>query len=88
MREAATAAAAIAGITPLEYLLSIMRNTKLGVADRREAAKAAAPYVHPRLATVEVRAQPPSAPPIDISKISDEDAERTYLEMIHGSGAH
>ena len=51
------------GITPLEYMLDIMRapipddvNTEvrtLLIGQRFEAAKAAAPYVHPRLAAVE-----------------------------------
>jgi hypothetical protein len=42
------------GLTPLEYLLNVMRNPGLDEARRIDAAKAAAPYVHPRLATVEV----------------------------------
>lgn len=50
------------GLTPLEYMLKIMRqdsaheDPKVQVAReamRFEAAKAAAPYVHPRLAAVE-----------------------------------
>lgn len=52
-----------AGVTPLEYMLEIMRAPVPDDADtaakailaglRFEAAKAAAPYVHPRLAAVE-----------------------------------
>lgn len=54
--------AAAKGITPLEYMLKVMREpvpkgasveekiTMMGM--RFEAAKAAAPYVHPRLSTV------------------------------------
>lgn len=56
--------AASEGITPLEYMLNIMRTTEappdaspgqvLAVyALRFEAAKAAAPYMHPRLAAVD-----------------------------------
>jgi hypothetical protein len=50
------------GVTPLEYMLTLMRqesdheDPKVQVAReamRFEAAKAAAPYVHPRLAAVE-----------------------------------
>ncbi len=44
---------AASGITPLEYMLSIMRNDEADEAKRLDAAKAAAPYVHPRLAAVE-----------------------------------
>lgn len=42
------------GMTPLEYLLSIMRDGRCKPSDRLEAAKAAAPYVHPRLAATEL----------------------------------
>lgn len=59
-REIANRAAA-EGITPLEYLLDLMRKPYPNDADavteaaydslRLDAAKAAAPYIHPRLAT-------------------------------------
>ncbi len=49
-REAAIAAS---GLTPLDYMLSTMRNETKPVALRLDMAKAAAPYVHPRLASVE-----------------------------------
>ena len=42
------------GISPLDYMLSLLRNEDLPRADRFEAAKAAAPYVHSKLAAVEV----------------------------------
>jgi hypothetical protein len=55
--------AAAEGITPLEYMLDIMRTEVSEDMDARElltaitlrfeAAKAAAPYIHPRLAAVE-----------------------------------
>lgn len=60
-REIANRAAA-EGITPLEYMLKVMRqdsaheDPKIAIAReamRFEAAKAAAPYIHPRLAAVE-----------------------------------
>jgi hypothetical protein len=43
------------GITPLDYMLSVMRAPSGTVEDavRLDAAKAAAPYVHPRLSTVD-----------------------------------
>jgi hypothetical protein len=49
-REAAIAAS---GLTPLEYMLATMRDERQPVALRLDMAKAAAPYVHPRLASVE-----------------------------------
>ena len=55
--------AAAAGVTPLEYLLEIMRDPIPKDVDalakaqmtinRMDAAKAAAPYVHPRLQAIE-----------------------------------
>lgn len=41
---------------PLEYMLSMLRNEKLEPSARFEAAKAAAPYVHAKLANVELNA--------------------------------
>lgn len=41
------------GITPLDYLLSIMRDETNELPVRTDAAKAAAPYVHPRLAAID-----------------------------------
>lgn len=41
------------GVTPLDFMLEIMRNTQKSDEERFEAAKAAAPYVHARLAAVE-----------------------------------
>ncbi len=60
-REIADAAMAD-GVTPLEFMLAVMRNDSVHddpriqltrEAMRFEAAKAAAPYIHPRLAAVE-----------------------------------
>jgi uncharacterized caspase-like protein len=52
------AAIAATGLTPLDYLLSVLRNEDNSQDDRMEAAKSAAPYVHPRLGSVEVEAGP------------------------------
>ena len=43
------------GLTPLEYLLSVLRDEAVDRAVRLDAAKAAAPYIHPRLATETVK---------------------------------
>lgn len=61
-REIADKAAA-GGITPLEFMLNLMREEPPETGDERamqayvvmrfEAAKAAAPYIHPRLAAIE-----------------------------------
>lgn len=49
-REAAIAAS---GLTPLDYMLQVMR-TSADEGRQLDAAKAAAPYVHPRLSAVEL----------------------------------
>jgi len=41
------------GLSPLEFMLAILRNEANSDAVRMEAAKAAAPYVHARLAHIE-----------------------------------
>lgn len=51
---AAIVQAAGTGELPLEYMLRVMRDSKQKIERRDEMAKAAAPYVHPRLSAVEV----------------------------------
>jgi hypothetical protein len=46
--------AAADGESPLEFLLKAMRDDTGDFATRLDAAKAAAPYMHPRLAAVEM----------------------------------
>ncbi|POR52405.1 hypothetical protein [Bosea psychrotolerans] len=41
------------GLTPLDYMLTMLRDESLEPKARFEIAKAAAPYVHAKLATVE-----------------------------------
>ena len=41
------------GETPLEYMLRIMRDEAAESTRRNDMAKAAAPYLHPRLSSVE-----------------------------------
>jgi hypothetical protein len=52
MSQAAREAAAASGITPLDFFLLVMRDKANDLDTRMDAAKAAAPYVHPRLAAV------------------------------------
>ncbi len=47
------AAIAGSGIEPVDYMLRVMRNPKAAVERRDDMAKAAAPYVHPRLAALQ-----------------------------------
>jgi hypothetical protein len=48
---------------PLQYMLSIMRDPTVDDDRRDEMAKAAAPYLHPKLAAVEHRVDPQSEQP-------------------------
>ena len=41
------------GDTPLDYLFSVMRDAEAPAEQRLEAAKAAAPYVHPKLSSID-----------------------------------
>lgn len=47
---------AASGLAPLDYMLSILRSEEQPPEMRFEAAKAAAPYVHPKLASTELNA--------------------------------
>lgn len=50
--------AANLGLSPLEFLLSVVRDETKDVAIRLDAAKCAAPYVHARLQTTAVQSSP------------------------------
>jgi hypothetical protein len=50
---AAQAKAAEGGILPLDFMLDRMRDTGAPIADRMDMAKAAAPFIHAKLASVE-----------------------------------
>ncbi|MCQ4575407.1 MAG: hypothetical protein NOU37_09215 [Candidatus Brocadiales bacterium] len=46
------------GITPLEFMLNVLRDDKADMKDKMWAAQAAAPYVHPRLQNLQVHGAP------------------------------
>ena len=63
------------GISPLDYLLSVMRCEAEETARRVDAAKAAAPYVHARLVAAELSGPggvPLSPPVIQIMLYADD----------------
>lgn len=75
------------GLTPLEYMLQVMRNPRVDGSRRDDMAKAAAPYVHPKLANHQHTGK--GGGPIqtlDLSKASDEqlDALLTVLGPLAG----
>lgn len=45
------------GLTPLEYMISVLRDETAEREVRMDAAKAAAPYVHPKLANIDLKAE-------------------------------
>ena len=51
--EEARAAAEATGILPLDYMLSVMRDANADQKRRDAMAMAAAPYLHPKLSSVE-----------------------------------
>lgn len=50
---AAKEALALSGLTPIDYMLSVMRDEKAPRDVRMDAARSVAPYVHPKLAAIE-----------------------------------
>jgi hypothetical protein len=71
------------GLTPLEYMLKVMRNAKASDDRRDDMAKAAAPYVHPKLASMQHTGR--GGGPIqtvDLSKLSGDALDQ--LESIFG----
>jgi hypothetical protein len=61
----ARAAAEATGILPLDYMLSVMRNENLDMATRMDMAKAAAPYLHPKMSPVEAKSNEQSGAEVD-----------------------
>jgi hypothetical protein len=55
------------GLTPLDYMLKVMRDDAMDTAMRNDMAKAAAPYVHPRLANIEHKGE--GGGPIEVTFI-------------------
>jgi hypothetical protein len=62
--------AAKEGITPLEYMLAVMRESS-DVRRRDEMAKAAAPYMHPKLAQVDVGNKDGQPLVVEVVRFSD-----------------
>jgi len=64
----AQAKAAATGILPLDFMLSRMRDELAPMAERMDMAKAAAPYVHAKLSSIEASGPDGSALQIIINK--------------------
>lgn len=66
------------GLTPLEYMLAILRDTGRSDAERMDAAKAAAPYVHARLTSAEVKNETTHR---YVARVPDKAVETTTWQM-------
>lgn len=71
---------AASGETPLDYMLSRMRDITVDAARRDDLAKAAAPYVHPRLAATEHTGK--GGGPIETSNATDRQVARVILDLL------
>jgi hypothetical protein len=56
-------AAEAGGEMPLDFLLRLMRDTKAPLPRRIEAAKAAAPFLHPKLTAIDAKLSPTTSEP-------------------------
>jgi hypothetical protein len=90
--EEARAAAEATGILPLDYMLSVMRDPRADVKRRDGMAAAAAPYLHPKLSSVDAKLSNASEKPGDVDRIEvtfvhaqpqgiDEDADGKLASM-------
>jgi hypothetical protein len=59
---------AASGLTPLDFMLEVLRDTDRAFDARMDAAKAAAPYVHPKRAPVDSKGDDASGIVVVINK--------------------
>lgn len=72
------------GITPLDYMLGIVRNESEDKTVRLDAAKAAAPYVHARLQTTTLAGDPEK--PLKVETMSELEAARRLAFLMKAAG--
>jgi hypothetical protein len=65
---------AASGLTPLDYLLTVMRDETVPRPERVDAANKAAPYVHPKLASIEHTGEDGGPLIVQIVRFEDEAA--------------
>ena len=84
--QALMVAVADSGITPLDYMLSVLRVQSASKEDRQWAAQHAAPYVHARLAAVEhsgeIKGDPLREP---MAKINGRSRTDTAIPMVNNT---
>ncbi len=62
---------AASGLTPLDYMLGVLRDEKSTEANKMWAAEKAAPYVHPKLASVEHAGKDGGPLVVEIKRFAD-----------------
>lgn len=70
--EAQAAAIENSGLTPLDYMLTVLRDPAQEYDVRLDAAKAAAPYVHPKLANIELTGKDKGPLEVNVLRYSSE----------------
>ena len=70
--------AAAAGLSPVDFMLAIMRNEELALAVRLDAAKAVAPYTNPRLASIDATVKSTT----EVSLLTDEQRRQRARQAI------
>lgn len=75
-------AAAKEGITPLEFMLEMLRKPDATVEEKRWAAEKAAPYVHPRLNAVNLSGR------LQFDEMTDAQLERAIEEKSREAVVH
>ncbi len=76
------AKASASGLTPLDYMLSVLRDPEARREERMDAASKAAPYVHARLSAVDHSAHMRIEP-----VISETDVRARFLELVRRAAA-
>ena len=80
------AGAVAAGITPLEYMLAVMRDKGADLSRRDEMAKAAAPFIHPRLSAIQGVVDGPPVK-LDVDRDPLDIARRVAFLLAQGAAA-
>lgn len=72
--------AAETGVTPLEFMLEIMRDEQQDIKLRAEMAKSAAPFMHPRLESIAVTGK--DGGPIETKDVSNLELARRVAFLL------
>ena len=75
LNEDARRMAAAGGVLPLDYMLGVLRDPKAEEKRRDWAAKEAAPYLHARLASTEVKGEGGGPLKVEIVRFNDPPAK-------------